>query len=151
MKKMFCASIFFSILSAATTDITLYQDPNCGCCEGWAESMRKNGFTLQQTKNAHAMMAIKKQYDIRNEQMSCHTAIVGDYIIEGHVPPAEVQRLLAEEPTDAIGIAVPGMPLGSYGMDYDSREDVYDVLLLKKDGTTEVYRHYKGKNALNKF
>lgn len=135
-------------LFAASTDVVVYQNPDCGCCDGWIKYMRASGFHIQQHKDVKLMMEMKNKFNLSDEQRSCHTAIINGYIIEGHVPPDEIKRLLKEMP-DARGIIVPGMPLGSYGMDYDSREEHYDVLLLNKDGSTKVFARYKGKNMLD--
>src|SRR3546814_9191190 len=96
--------------------MTVCRDPSCGCCEAWAKSAEDAGYqvTLLDDNN---MTAVKQRLGVPAELASCHTAVVGDYVIEGHVPLEEVDRLLRERPSDIAGIAVPGMPLGSPGME----------------------------------
>ena len=131
-------------LHAAGPEVTAYKVATCGCCSLWADNLTKNGF--QVTMNPVPDMDIyKKRFGVPKHLESCHTAVVGGYTIEGHVPAADIHRLLKERPR-AKGLAVPGMPLGSPGME-SSRGDVrdaYDVLLFTEDGKTSVFRHYQG-------
>ena len=114
----------------------------CGCCSAWVEHLRSSGFTVNATDMAMGqLIRFKQQHGITAELSSCHTARIAGYTIEGHVPAADVRRLLAERPA-AIGLAVPGMPLGSPGMEAGSTREAYDVLLVKPDGSTEVFTHY---------
>jgi hypothetical protein len=126
-------------LHAATPAITVFKDPTCGCCNLWVEHLRANGFqvTVQEVQN---IGDYKRKYGVPDAARSCHTAIVSGYTIEGHVPAAEIHRLLKERPK-AKGLAVPGMPLGSPGME-GARSDNYSVLLFDADGHTSVYREY---------
>lgn len=124
--------------------LEVWKDPSCGCCQDWVKHVRANGFeaTVHETGNngVRAQLGIDRRYG------SCHTAVVGGYALEGHVPAAEIHRLLRERPS-ARGLAVPGMPVGTPGMDgevYKGRKDSYDVLLLARDGSASVYRHYAG-------
>ena len=130
--------------------LDIYESPTCGCCGKWSEYMAQNGFQTKEIKT-NAFMDIKNQKGIKPEFMSCHTGVVGEYAIEGHVPHEQVERLLKEAPKDAIGISVPGMPQGSPGMEQGYPDDTYDVLLLKKDGTSRVYATYKGKTKLREY
>lgn len=127
---------------APATAIEVWKDPNCGCCKDWVDHMQANGFqaTVHDTGNT----AVRKKLGLPQKLGSCHTALVGGYLIEGHVPAADVQRLLREKPR-ALGLAVPGMPVGSPGMDgafYGGRRDAYDVLLVARDGSTRVFASY---------
>lgn len=118
----------------------VYRDPSCGCCEKWAELASAAGFEVQLLDRPD-MPAIKAQYRVPQELASCHTAIVGGYAIEGHVPLAAVQRLLRERPTDLAGIAVPGMPRGSPGMEMpDGSKDDFEVHSFDRGGKTALYR-----------
>ncbi len=119
--------------------IDVWKSPTCGCCGNWVKHMDHSGYAVK-TKNVEyeILVKIKKQAGIAPDLQSCHTAKVGGYIIEGHVPAEDVKRLLAEKP-DAIGLAVPGMPVGSPGMEMGNEKEPYEVLLVKKDGSTEVF------------
>lgn len=126
----------------STPRVEVWKDPSCGCCKDWVLHLEKNGFsvfTFDTGNNAkRAQVGLDKKFS------SCHTALVGGYVIEGHVPAADIQRLLKEKPK-ALGLAVPGMPIGSPGMDgavYGGRKDPFDVLLVKKDGTSQVFKSY---------
>lgn len=122
--------------AATSTAVKVYKSPTCGCCTGWVDHMRAAGFavTIEDTGN----VAARSLLGIPARLGSCHTAEVGGYAIEGHVPAADVKRLLAERPK-AAGLAVPGMPIGSPGMEMDGRRDRYEVLLVRRDGTTAVF------------
>jgi len=124
--------------------IEVWKDPQCGCCKDWVAHLETNGFGVKvnETGNnaARARLGVQPRYG------ACHTAQVAGYAIEGHVPAAEIRRLLAQKPA-AIGLAVPGMPIGSPGMDgaaYGGRKQAFDVLLLAGDGSASVFAHYRG-------
>ncbi|NZA27978.1 DUF411 domain-containing protein [Luteimonas sp. SJ-92] len=119
----------------------VHKDPNCGCCSLWAEHMRRDGFEVE-LRDVDDLAAVRERAGVPAAKASCHTALVGDYFVEGHVPAADVRRLLAERP-DALGITAPGMPLGSPGMEMpNGRTDAYSVELVHDDGsTTEFARH----------
>ena len=125
--------------SAHAQEITVYKSPNCGCCNKWVSHLEKNGFKVN-AHNRNDMASIKQQLGIAPQQQSCHTAIVEGYIIEGHVPAADVKRLLREKP-DVQGLTVPGMPMGSPGME-GPRKDAYSVLAIDRQGETTVYSPY---------
>lgn len=128
---------------AATPAVKVYKSPTCGCCTGWVDHMRAAGFTV--TVDDSGNTAARSLLGIPPSLGSCHTAEVGGYAIEGHVPLREIRRLLAEKPA-AIGLAVPGMPVGSPGMDgpaYGGRLDAYDVLLVLRDGSSRSYARYR--------
>lgn len=117
--------------------MTVYKDPDCGCCTLWIDHVKKAGFnvTVRETRDAET---VKKSFGVPPSLVSCHTAQVGSYIIEGHVPADLIHKLLKEKPV-ARGLAVPGMPVGSPGMEMGSRKDPYDVLLFEKSGKTRIY------------
>ncbi|MFC3169475.1 DUF411 domain-containing protein [Paracoccus fontiphilus] len=118
------------------------KDPNCGCCGAWIEIVEAAGFNVTIELSAGtALMRYKSENGIPEAMASCHTARIDGYMLEGHVPVADIHRLLEERP-DAIGLAVPGMPYGSPGMGPESEREAYDVLLIRKDGTSEVFTHY---------
>jgi hypothetical protein len=118
--------------------LTVYKSPTCGCCAKWTEYMKKAGFdvTVHETPNVGE---VKAEHHVPSDVASCHTAIVGGYIIEGHVPAEAVRRLLKEKP-DIAGLAVPGMPIGSPGMEGDgSVKQHYDIVAFRRDGSHYVY------------
>ncbi len=126
--------------------VEVWKSPTCGCCKDWITHMEAHGFTVKVHDTGNT--AARKRLKVAERFGSCHTAWVGGYAIEGHVPAREVQRLLREKPA-ALGLAVPGMPLGSPGMDgpeYGGQKDAYDVLLLRADGGAAVFASY-GKPA----
>lgn len=128
------------LASAAAPIIDVYKSATCGCCSEWIKHLRKNGFTVQAHDVANPS-DYREKAGIPNELGSCHTAMIDGYAIEGHVPASEIKRLLAEKPK-AKGLAVPAMPMGSPGMEQGGRNDPYDVLLVKNDGRTALYKHY---------
>ncbi|NOT09184.1 MAG: DUF411 domain-containing protein [Gemmatimonadales bacterium] len=123
--------------SLAATPMVVYKDAGCGCCKAWVAIMQKSGFEVSAIDTPD-MSAIKKRYGVGDALASCHTALVGGYVVEGHVPADLVQRLLREKPK-VTGLAVPGMPAGSPGMEAGGRKDPYDVLTFDKTGKTAVY------------
>ncbi len=125
--------------AANAAAITVYKSPWCGCCASWAERLEAEGHTLT-INDVEDLGQIKKLAGVPEELQACHTASAEGYIIEGHVPAKELARLLAERP-EARGLAVPGMPGGSLGMEGGEPEP-YDVLLFDADGTTTVYAQY---------
>ena len=132
----------FITARAASPQLYVAKSPTCGCCGAWVEHMQAAGFDTQvQNVSNEWLYRTKAQLGITEELASCHTARIGNYVIEGHVPAADVARLLAERP-DAIGLAVPGMPIGSPGMEMGDTVDRYDVVLIRRDGTTEVFARY---------
>ncbi|WP_289043150.1 DUF411 domain-containing protein [uncultured Aliiroseovarius sp.] len=123
--------------------IHVLQDPNCGCCTAWIEILHEDGFIVT-TERSFGTRLIKHKLDngIPQGMTSCHTGEIEGYMIEGHVPTADIRRLLVERP-DAVGLAVPGMPYGSPGMGPEENREAYDVFLILKDGSTEVFSHYE--------
>ncbi|WP_332747522.1 copper-binding protein [Hydrogenophaga sp.] len=127
--------------------LQVWKDPNCGCCQDWVNHLQADGFQVQVFATGNA--AVRKRLGLPDKFASCHTGLIGGYAIEGHVNAREIRRLLAEKPK-AIGLAVPGMPVGSPGMDgavYGDRRDAYDVVLVQPDGTGRVYQHYTGNTT----
>jgi len=132
-----------SLVRAATgTPIEVWKDPSCGCCHDWIAHMQANGFSV--TIHDNGNNAVRSRLGLPQKLGSCHTALVGGYLIEGHVPASDVRALLQQKP-QALGLAVPGMPVGSPGMDgavYGNRRDPYDVLLVARDGSTRIFKSY---------
>ena len=126
---------------AQARELTVYKTPWCGCCAGWVTHMRRAGFNAKVVE-LEDLAPIRAKYGIRFEQSSCHTGVSGGYALEGHVPPADVLRLLKERPK-ARALIVPGMPLGSPGMESpQGRRESYEVLLLLADGSTRVFARH---------
>jgi len=129
--------------AAPVPPMEVWKSPSCGCCKDWIAILQREGFKVQTFDEGNN--AARARFGLPARYGSCHTARIGGYVVEGHVPVREIRRLLAEKP-DAIGIAVPGMPVGSPGMDgpeYGGRRDPYDVLLVHRDGSSRVYASYQ--------
>lgn len=122
-------------------EVVMYKDPNCGCCGVWAERLEAEGFRVKTIPSAD-MESVKKRFAVPQRLTSCHTARVGNYVIEGHVPASAIKRLLREKPAVA-GLSVPGMPLGSPGMEVPGKKDPYDVVSFDKAGKTAVYESHR--------
>jgi hypothetical protein len=118
------------------TKVDVYKDPTCGCCAQWVTHLQRAGFAAAVT-DVQSIEAVKIKYHVPARLQSCHTALVGGYVIEGHVPATEIRRLLAERPK-VVGLAVPGMPIGSPGME-GSNGKPYEVVSFDAAGTTRVY------------
>ena len=123
--------------------VEVWKAPTCGCCKDWIAYLEANGFAVK----AHDIgnNPVRLKLGMPKQFGSCHTATVGGYVIEGHVPVREIRRLLREKPA-AVGLALPGMPVGSPGMDgpaYNNRQDPYDVLLVARDGSATVFQTYR--------
>src|SRR4051812_21972255 len=116
--------------------ITVYKDPSCGCCKNWIEHLIKHGYRVD-AKDTPNMAEIKRTLGVPDAMTSCHTAMVNGYLVEGHVPAADIDQLLAKKPRIA-GLAVPGMPMGSPGME-GPRSQPYKVLAFDKSGKTTVF------------
>lgn len=125
---------------ATASEITVFRSPTCGCCGQWIEHMEAAGFTVKDNV-AEDMTAIKTQYGVPASLASCHTTIADGYVIEGHIPATDVQRLLAEKP-DVAGIAVPGMPTGSPGMESGSYVEPYTVFSFTESGETATFAEH---------
>ncbi len=132
----------FVSIPAMAASVEMLMTSGCSCCHAWARHLRASGHTMTVKKLSMGQITrAKLDAGIPAMSTACHTARLDQYVIEGHVPVREIRRLLVERP-DAIGLVVPGMPIGSPGMEAGSRRDAYDVLLLKRDGTTEVFERY---------
>ena len=129
------------ITAQALPGVEVFKDAACGCCSQWVEHLRTHGFTATAT-NVDDLDAVKAKHNVPSRVRSCHTAVVDGYVIEGHVPAADIQKLLKERPAIA-GLAVPAMPVGSPGMEVPGiPAQPYDVLELHKDGRTEIFSSY---------
>ena len=148
---MVCALFLLACSNApqvASPVVEVWKTPTCGCCASWVAHLEENGFTVKvndvgSTDSFRAALGIPTAYG------SCHTAQVGGYAVEGHVPAADIKKLLAEKPAGAVGLAVPAMPLGSPGMehpDHPGKRAEYDVLLIGKNGSVGSYTHYGAVN-----
>ena len=126
-------------VAASLPPVTVYKSPTCGCCAKWAAHMRANGFQVTAI-DRDDLDAIKQARGVPADLQSCHTAIVGGYTIEGHVPASDVMALLSTKPV-AFGLAVPGMPVGSPGMEMGDRKDPYAVMIFGDKGRALFARH----------
>jgi len=120
-------------------DIIVYKSPTCGCCKKWVKHLETAGFNVKSI-NKRNMNPVKQKFGVKREYQSCHTAKIGKYFIEGHVPASDIKNLLAKK-HDAKGLAVPGMPMGSPGME-GHRKDKYSVLLIDKHNNAKVYSQH---------
>ena len=138
----------FGVRAAPPKDrVTVWKTPNCGCCKEWVSHLRSNGFDVV-THDVKDTAPTRQKLGLAEKFGSCHTGLLGPYVLEGHVPAREMRRLLREKP-QALGLAVPGMPTGSPGMEMGTTRDAYDVLLILKDGNARVYQSYAQKPSSN--
>lgn len=121
--------------------ITIYKSPNCGCCQSWAEHLAANGFETRIVET-DSLNDIKQEYDVPRDMASCHTALIGDLVIEGHVPANDILAYLEDPQFDTVGLSVPGMPHGTPGMD-TGRKDDYQVIAFNANGKQGVFREHK--------
>jgi len=143
-----CAGYVWSIELGTVSDKTqmvVYKTPACGCCDKWVLHLRDNDFNVK-VNLVSETNSIRTQVGVPREMASCHTAIVGDYWVEGHVPADLIHKLLTEQPEGIKGIAAPGMPLGSPGME-SPKPSTYKVLSVDDNGEVEVYATRDGQNA----
>ena len=140
-KLVLGVALTFSSLTVSAAEsfptVMVYKSATCGCCGAWVKHLEENGFKVQ-ASNVESMTPYKKQANLPYGAGSCHTAFVGGYAVEGHVPAADIKRMLTEKPA-IRGLAVPGMPMGSPGMEYGDRKDPYDTISYTKDGKTAVF------------
>jgi hypothetical protein len=128
-------------LAAGLPEVAVTKDPNCGCCEKWVVHLREAGFSVTVTEGA--VNPVKARLGVPRDLASCHTAQVGGYVVEGHVPAGAIKRLLAEKPR-GTGLAVPGMPVGSPGMEVEGMEpDTYEIVLFGSEGRS-AFARYRG-------
>lgn len=131
-------TVWLGSQAATATEVMVYKSPTCGCCSAWVDHLRKNGFTVR-THDVDDMNQIKHKYGVTGRTASCHTALVDGYVVEGHVPADTIRRLLKERPL-VTGIAAPGMPIGSPGMEVKGQPaERYDVVAFDNKGKTTVY------------
>ena len=147
----FTASLFGAVSLSAQSidDITLnvYKDLNCGCCVGWIDHMQDKGFTSK-INHPRDLNGVKHELGVLPEWQSCHTAVTKEgYVFEGHVPAKFIEQFLAAPPEGALGLAVPGMPLGSPGMEMGNRFTPYDTVQMNKDGSSSVFAHVESAAA----
>jgi hypothetical protein len=131
---------------AALPLASVYRNPGCGCCESWAQLMTAAGFQVS-IEDDPGLAARRERLGIPARSAGCHTALIDGFVFEGHVPPADIQRFLAERPAGALGLAVPGMPVGSPGMGSEGSGEPYDVLLLKADAEPTIYAQHQKKSG----
>ena len=134
-----CSLEVNSEAAASEVSLLVHKTPTCGCCKMWVEHLDKNGFSPV-VEDHKSLQTIKEKYNIKPKYQSCHTGVSKDgYIFEGHIPSKYITQFLSEEHPNAIGLSVPGMPLGSPGMEVEGMFTPYDVLILFKDGSSKVY------------
>ena len=126
---------------AQDRDINVYYSKTCGCCKKWMSHLKQHNFNVKQSP-VDFVNNTKKKYGVKGEYASCHTAIIGGYVIEGHVPADDIKRLLKEKP-DIIGLSVPAMPVGTPGMEHGNQKDPFYVITLPKKGEPEIYHSYE--------
>ncbi len=133
---------FSNLTMAAENDdkITVYKSPSCGCCGDWVKHLEENDFDVE-VHDTDNLNPIKREAGLTPALASCHTAFVNGYAIEGHVPASDIRRLIEQAPK-ARGLTVPGMPVGSPGMEMGDRQDTYQVLLYNDEGQTKVFAEY---------
>lgn len=131
-------SLHLASAPAGAPAVMIYKNPTCACCEGWADHLRASGFRVEMKEGAD-LMKVKQQLGISTDMASCHTAEVGDYVLEGHVPADVIRQLLAEKP-NIRGLAVPGMPAGVPGMpEAGPNRPLYEIFAIEQGGGTRVY------------
>jgi hypothetical protein len=131
---------FHSLAKASLPQVEVYKNPDCGCCGAWVEHLKAAGFPVKVHETPDTG-PVRKRHGIPDEFGSCHTGVVAGYALEGHVPAEDVKRLLTKKPV-AAGLSVPGMPVGSPGMEMGSRKDPFQVLLIDKAGRSSVFATY---------
>lgn len=143
--KYLAACVLFAVIgcdaapkSIEAADMVVFKTPTCGCCGKWVEHMREAGYSVE-VREQKSLNDVKQRYKVPIAFQSCHTAVIDGYIVEGHVPAPVLKRFLKEAPEAAYGLAVPGMPVGSPGMEIGDQIDPYEVLLLKESGDASVF------------
>lgn len=147
VSRLLMSLVFFvaagPALSQSLADVTLnvFKDENCGCCVGWIDHMQESGFASK-INHPRDLNGVKEELGVLPKWQSCHTAVTqGGYVFEGHIPAKYIEQFLANPPAGALGLAVPGMPLGSPGMEMGERFTPYDIILMNKDGSSSVFAH----------
>ncbi|EIF2257222.1 DUF411 domain-containing protein [Vibrio cholerae] len=128
---------------ALAVDVVNHKTPYCGCCTEWTKHMEKNGFTVKEVIHED-LNGLKQQLGVKPKLASCHTAEIGGYVFEGHIPAQDIKDFLANPPKNAKGLAVPGMPMGSPGMEYGDKKDSYAVYAFNEHGQVFEYRFHQG-------
>jgi hypothetical protein len=126
--------------AANAAAMTVYKSASCGCCSKWVEHVEKHGFTVK-VVNVDDVRSVKAKAGIPDRLASCHTSMVGGYVVEGHVPAADIKKLLAQKPK-AKGIAVAGMPMGAPGMEHGDHREAFETVLIKADGSTATFARH---------
>ncbi|MEL6930461.1 MAG: DUF411 domain-containing protein [Cyanobacteria bacterium J06600_6] len=124
------------------TEMTVYRSPSCSCCGIWVDHAKNHGFRIEDIKTDE-MEAIKQQHNVPAELASCHTTIIDGYVMEGHIPADDIKRFLAEKPDNLIGLTVPGMPIGTPGMEARDIKQPFQVLAFNDKGEVEVFKEYQ--------
>lgn len=138
----FGAALFTRSVWAQSSQLEVFKSPTCGCCSAWIDHMAQAGFQTVARDVDHAtLQAIKARVGVAPKLSSCHTALIAGYFVEGHVPAEDVQRLLSERP-DALGLTVPGMPIGSPGMEMGNQREAFETFLVLSDGSTTVFNRH---------
>lgn len=136
------AMVGLPALSQPSPPIHVIKGRGCACCNSWVAYLRESGFTVTaEEQYPGALVSMKLELGIPQGAFSCHTGLIDGYVLEGHVPVADIRRLVETRP-EALGLSVPGMPYGSPGMGPEDQRDAYDVLLIGRDGSTEIFTHY---------
>jgi hypothetical protein len=144
VRFLFAAGLALAAAAASAEplpEVVMHKDPNCGCCGKWAEHLEANGFKVK-TVLERDMQSVKSRFGVPQRLASCHTAKVGGYIIEGHVPASAIKRLLREKPA-VTGLSAPGMPPGSPGMEVPGQKDPYDVVSFDGAGRSRIYERFR--------
>ncbi len=127
---------------SGTMEMTVYRSPSCGCCGVWVDHAKKHGFKIKDIKTEE-MEAIKQKNNVPAELASCHTSIIDGYVMEGHIPADDIKRFLAQKPDDLVGLTVPGMPIGTPGMEARDIKQPFQVLAFTDKGKVEVFNEYQ--------
>ncbi|WP_321346843.1 DUF411 domain-containing protein [Halopseudomonas oceani] len=139
MKKLFAGGLMLLSSVAQAAEIEVYRDPSCGCCHAWIEHLEENGFEVTDHVTSQ-VVALKQELGVSPALRSCHTAVYKGIFIEGHVPASDILAL--DDTSDLRGLAVPGMPVGSPGMEMGDRHDAYHVIAVGADGSQRVYSEH---------
>lgn len=145
MKRKLIALTTLTLMSGhvLAADVLNHKSPYCGCCTEWTKHMQEAGFNVEEKLHDN-MNPIKQKLGVKPELASCHTAEINGFVFEGHIPADDIKAFLDNPPKNAKGLAVPGMPMGSPGMEYGDKKDEYSVYAFNEKGQVFEYRHYKG-------
>ncbi len=143
MKHIAYSMLMLTSANALAANVLNHKSPYCGCCTEWTKHMQDAGFDVKEQLHED-MNPIKQKLGVTPELASCHTAEINGYVLEGHIPADDIKAFLANPPKNAVGLAVPGMPMGSPGMEYGGKKDEYYVYAFNDKGQVFKYRHYEG-------